>query len=137
MAATKTAVSANGSGAAAKAKDAGESVATAARTAKGPALAVGATVAGLAGGLALGSRMGHNRRKVLGLPIGRKRPAVRAAEALGRVARGLGSAAGQAAATTEEVRQVREQLDRANRQSPVEVLLDALTHRRGAHRRES
>ena len=137
MAATKTAVSANGSGAAAKTKEAGESVATAARTAKGPAIAAGATVAGLASGLVLGSRMGSNRRRVLGLPVGRKRPVVRAAEALGRVALKLGSAAGQAAATTEELRQVREQLDRANRRSPVEVLLDGLTHRRGAHKRES
>jgi hypothetical protein len=137
VAAAKTAVSANGSGGAAKAKEAGESVATAARTAKGPAIAAGATVAGLAGGLALGSRMGSRRRKVLGLPLGRKRPIARAAEALGRVALELGSAAGQAAATTEELRQVREQLDRANRRSPVEVLLDGLTHRRGAHKRES
>ncbi len=137
MAATKTAASVNGSGAAAKAKDASESVATAARTAKGPAIAAGATVAGLAGGLVLGSRLGPNRRKVLGLPIGRKRLVVRAAETLSKVARELGSAADQAAATTEEVRQVREQLDRANRQSPVEVLLDGLTHRRGAHKRES
>ena len=137
MAATKTAASANGSGAAAKAKEAGESVATAARTAKGPAIAAGATVAGLAGGLALGARMGSKRRKVLGVPLGRKRPMVRAAEALGKVALKLGSAAGQAAATTDDVRQIREQLDSANRQSPIEVLLDGLTHRRGAHKRES
>jgi hypothetical protein len=137
VAATKTAASANGSGAAAKAKEAGESVATAARTAKGPAIAAGATVAGLAGGLALGSRMGSKRRKVLGVPLGRKRPMVRAAEALGRVVLKLGSAAGQAAATTDDVRQIREQLDKANRQSPIEVLLDGLTHRRGAHKRES
>jgi hypothetical protein len=62
---------------------------------------------------------------------------VRAAEALGKVACELGSAAGQAAATTDDVRQLREQLDRANRQSPVEVLLDGLTHGRGAHKRKS
>jgi hypothetical protein len=137
VSATKTAASANGSGAAAKAKEAGESVATAARTAKGPAIAAGATVAGLAGGLALGARMGSQRRKVLGLPVGRKRPMVRAAEALGEVALKLGSAAGQATATRDDLRQIREQLDRANRRSPVEVLLDGLTHRRGAHKRES
>ena len=113
MAATKAAVSANGNGAAAKAKEAGESVASAARTAKGPAITAGATMAGLAGGLVLGARMGSNRRKVLGLPVGRKRPVVRAAEALGKVAL------------------------RTNRRSPVEVLLDGLTHRRGAHKRES
>ena len=137
MAATKTAVSANGNGAAAKAKEAGESVATAARTAKGPAITAGATMAGLAGGLVLGARMGSNRRKVLGLPVGRKRPVVRAAEALGKVALELSSAAGKATATAGDVRQIREQLDRTNRRSPVEVLLDGLTHRRGAHKRES
>jgi hypothetical protein len=39
--------------------------------------------------------------------------------------------------TTDDVREIREQLDKANRQSPVEVLLDGLTHRRGSHRNES
>ena len=94
-------------------------------------------MAGLAGGLVLGARMGSNRRKVLGLPVGRKRPVVRAAEALGKVALELSSAAGKATATAGDVRQIREQLDRTNRRSPVEVLLDGLTHRRGAHKRES
>ena len=94
-------------------------------------------MAGLAGGLVLGARMGSNRRKVLGLPVGRKRPVVRAAEALGKVALELSSAAGKATATAGDVRQRREQLDRTTRRSPVEVLLDGLTHRRGAHKRES
>ena len=94
-------------------------------------------MAGLAGGLVLGARMGSNRRKVLGRPVGRKRPVVRAAEALGKVALELSSAAGKATATAGDVRQIREQLDRTNRRSPVEVLLDGLTHRRGAHKRES
>jgi hypothetical protein len=35
------------------------------------------------------------------------------------------------------VHEIREQLDKANRQSPLEVVLDGLTHRRGAHKRES
>ena len=90
---TTSAQSTNGSAAstaAAKAKEAGGSVASAAKSAKGPALAAGATVAGLAGGLVLGTRMSSSRRKVLGLPIGRKRPMVRAAEALGKVAKELG-----------------------------------------------
>jgi hypothetical protein len=137
---TTSAQSTNGSAAstaAAKAKEAGGSVASAAKSAKGPALAAGATVAGLTGGLLLGTRMSSSRRKVLGLPIGRKRPLVRAAEGLGKVAKELGSASGKAAATTQEVRGVREELEQLNRRSPVEVLLDGLTHRRGAHRRES
>jgi hypothetical protein len=142
MSSTRTASgqSTNGSsavGAVSKAKDAGNSVASVAKSAKGPAIAAGVTAAGLAGGLALGARLGSGRRKVLGLPLGRKRPMVRAAEALAKVAKELGSAGGKAAATTEEVREVRDQLERVNRQSPVEVLLDGLTHRRGAHKRGS
>jgi hypothetical protein len=147
---TTSPASANGSvadTAVTKAKEAGDSVATAARKAKGPMLAAGATAAGLAGGLALGSRMTSRRtglralvgprRRILGVPVGPKSGATKAAEALGRVARELGSATSQVSETTDEVRQVREQLDRANRQSPVEVLLDGLTHRRGGHKAES
>jgi hypothetical protein len=121
--------------------------ATKARGAKVPALAAGATAAGLAGGLALGSRIGSKRRgmaallsprrKVLGVPIGRKNNLAKTAQALGQVARGLSQASNQASATTDEMRQIREQLDKANRRSPLEVLLDGLTHRRGAHKRES
>jgi hypothetical protein len=142
MEATKTGSSPSSNGnaastAVAKAKQAGDSVATVARKAKGPAITAGATAAGLAGGLALGARMGSKRRKILGIPVGRKSGLTRTAEALGHLARELGSASNQAAATTEDVRQIREQLDKANRRSPLEVVLDGLTHRRGAHKRES
>jgi hypothetical protein len=81
--------------------------------------------------------MGTKRRKVLGLPIGRKSAFAQAAEALGDVARELSKARNQASAVTDDVREIREQVDKANRRSPVEVLLDGLTHRRGAHKRES
>jgi hypothetical protein len=131
----------------AKAKDAGGAVTTAARTAKAPALAAGAAAVGLAGGIALGSRLDAKRRglsalvarrpRVLGVPIGRKTGLQRTAETVGRAARELGSATRQVSSTTDEIRQVREQLERANRQSPVEVLLNGLTHRRGMHKREA
>jgi hypothetical protein len=152
MAATKTrsTPSANGNAAStavAKAREAGGSVATAARKAKGPALAVGATAAGVAGGLAVGSRMASKRRglaallapqrKILGVPVSRKSGVARTATALGKVASELGSATNRVSATTDDVRQIREQLDQANRQSPVEVLLNGLTHRRGANKHES
>jgi hypothetical protein len=39
-------------------------------------------------------------------------------------------------ATSDDVHEIREQLDRVNRQSPLEVVLDGLTHRRGAHKQE-
>ena len=134
-------------GTVAKAREAGGSVTTAARRVKTPVLAAGVTAAGLAGGAVLGSRMASRRRglagllrpqrKVLGVPVGRKSGLEVTASALGKVAKELGSVAGKASDTTDDVRQVREQLDRLNRQSPVEVLLSGLTHRRGAHRRES
>ena len=152
MAATKTrsTPSSNGSaasGAVERAKEAGDAVSTAARKAKGPMLAAGATAAGLAGGLAIGSRMGarHSgvgallrpRRRVLGVAVGRRPPLMRTAGALGKVAKELASATSKASTSADELRQVREQLEAGNRRSPVEVVLDGLTHRRGAHKRES
>ena len=152
MAATKTrsTQAANGSSASSavtKAKDTGDFVATAARKAKGPMLTAGATAAGLAGGLVLGSRARSKsrgvtallapQRRVLGVPVGRKNGVVRTAKALGQVARELSSASNRVSAATDEVRQVREELEKTTRRSPIEVLLDGLTHRRGAHKRES
>jgi hypothetical protein len=152
MAATKTrsTQAANGSSApsaVAKAKDTGDSIATAAHKAKGPMLTAGATAAGLAGGLVLGSRARSKsrgvtallapQRRVLGVPVGRKNGVVWTAKALGDVARELSSASNQVSAATDEVRQVREELEKTTRRSPIEVLLDGLTHRRGAHKRES
>jgi hypothetical protein len=144
---TRATTSANGSGASNAVEKVKETGATAARRAKGPMLAAGATAAGVAGGLLLGSRMASRRSglkalltprpRVLGVPVGRKSGVVKTAEALGQMARELGSATGKVSETTDEVRQVREQLDRANRQSPIEVLLDGLTHRRGGHKAES
>jgi hypothetical protein len=103
---------------------------TTARRASGPAVAA---VAGLAGGLALGARASSRRRKVLGLPIGPKRRGVGdAVRLLAAGAQQLGSAS-QAA---DDLHQIREQLAASNRRSPIEIVLDALTHRRGAHRLE-
>ncbi len=152
MAATRTrsASSANGStpeSALAKAQVAGDSVVTAARRVRVPALAAGATAAGLAGGLVIGSRLNPKhrglavlvapRRRVVGVPLGRKRGMARTAKMLGQVAQELSSANGKAAVTAEDVRELREALDQSNRRSPIEVVLDGLTHRRGAHKHES
>jgi hypothetical protein len=114
-------------GALTKAKDAG-----------GPLLTAGAAALGLAGGVALGARLNGSRRlgrrrAVLGVPLGRKS----ALETLGEAAREIGQATRRLSDSTDEVRQVREQLEQLNRRSPVEVLLDGLTHRRGGHKRES
>jgi len=111
--------------------------------AKGPALAAGAAAVGLVGGIALGShrkrglsRLVSPRRKILGVPLGRKSGLRRTVETFGKAAQGLGSATRRVSSTTDDIRQVREELERANRQSPVEVLLNSLTHRRGAHKHE-
>jgi hypothetical protein len=110
-------------GAVAKVKDAGA-----------PLLTASAAALGLAGGVALGARLGGSRRRtVLGLPLGRKT----ALATLGEAARELASAANSVSSSADDVREVREQLERLNRRSPVEVLLDGLTHRRGAHKIET
>ena len=115
----------------------GHAVASAARRAPSGALAAGAAAAGLAGGLVLGSRVAPRRgllkvrrRRVLGLAIGRPSPAA-------TVARRAFTAAGKASKAANDVHAIREQLEQANRRSPVEILLDGLTHRRGAHKLET
>ncbi len=105
----------------------GSSASSALSKAKAPMLTAGATAAGVAGGFVLGSRARSKR----------KNGVVRTARALGHVARELSSASNRVSAATGEVRQVREELEKTTRRSPIEVLLDGLTHRRGAHKRES
>jgi hypothetical protein len=124
-------------------KDASDTAAEAARRARGPMLAAGAAAAGLAGGLALGARRGSKRRtpfarrrRVLGVPIGPKSGVLRTVELLRDGAKHLDSATSQISGTTDDVRELREQLEQVNRRSPLEVVLDGLTHRRGAHRHE-
>jgi hypothetical protein len=125
-------------------KDVGGTATDIARRARGPMLAAGAAAAGLAGGLVAGSRLGSKRRRpligrrrrLLGIPLGPKPGVLRTMELLRDGARHLDSATGRLSDTTDDVHSIREQLDKANRQSPIEVLLDGLTHRRGAHRDE-
>jgi hypothetical protein len=118
-------------GAVAKAKEAGDAVATAARRAPSGALAAGAAAAGLAGGLVLGARArpGSGLTKVLG----RRGKA----HAIARGARRAAAAASKASSTAEDIRAIRQQLEHANRRSPIEIVLDGLTHRRGAHKLET
>jgi hypothetical protein len=137
MAATRTQPTLTGpaNGAVAKAKEAGDAVA---RRAPTGALAAGAAVAGLAGGLVLGARAQPSRglirtTKVLGLPVGRRTRA----RAIARGARRAASAAAKASSTADDIRAIRQQLEHANRRSPIEIVLDGLTHRRGAHKLET
>ena len=106
-----------------KAKDAGGAVASVARRASTPAVAAGAAAAGLASGLLIGARIAPRRRRTV---------------ALGAVAGGLkhvATAAGKAQNTADDIHALREHLDKVNRRSPIEVVLEGLTHRRGAPRR--
>jgi hypothetical protein len=97
--------------------------------AKVPTIAGGAALAGLAGGLALASTRARSR-KVLGVPIPPRNGLAKTSKSLGRVAGQVGSASRQLAVLTEEVRRTREQADKAERRSPVEVLLSGLTNRK-------
>jgi hypothetical protein len=109
-----------------------------------PWVAAGAAAAGLAGGLAAGARRGRHRpllaprRRVLGMPIQRKSGMLKTLELLGEAARQLDSAMDRLAGPSgEDAHEIREQLDKLNRRSPIEVVLDGLTHRRGVHRHDA
>lgn len=112
-----------------------------------PARAAALAAAGLAGGLAVGASVASRRkvlglpigprRKLLGVPIGRKPASLAAGQAFADGARRLAETSQQLLRSADDVRALREQLEQANRQSPIEVLLDGLTHRRGGHRNES
>jgi hypothetical protein len=145
MAATTSNGTTVAQGAAAKFKEGGDAVASTARRTPGPVRAAGLAAAGLAGGLALGSHLAARRKplrflrprpRVLGIPIGRKPTVVTAARALAGGTKRLADAGSHASRTADDIHELRQHLEQANRQSPVEVLLNALTHRRGAHRAE-
>jgi hypothetical protein len=123
MAATKarTRAGSSSNGAVTKAKQAGDSVAGTASRVAGPALAAGAAgVAGLAGGLLIGSRRRRKTGAALAIASAKRFVAV----------------AGKASNTADDLRAIREQLENANRRSPIEVVLDGLTHRPGTGKRE-
>ena len=94
-----------------------------ARQSKAPA-AVGAAVGGLAVGTALGARLRlHRRPHLLGVPLPRSREVRTGAQHLARAGRRLYE-------LESDVRALRAQADASRRQSPIEVLLSALTTRR-------
>jgi hypothetical protein len=110
------------------ASDAGRVVGSAANAAKVPAVAGGAALAGLVGGMAL-ARGG--RRRVLGVPVpGTRRPLVKI-NGRGSGTKQLMKTGRQMAELAVEVRQARQQLATDSKRSPIEVVLDGLTARRG------
>jgi hypothetical protein len=92
---------------------------------KTPLLAGGAAVAGAAGGLALGARQAH-RSKALPRPKVKidSHDLAKAAKSVGRFGMDMGELAS-------ELRKNREETDDAKRRSPIEVVLQGLTKRRG------
>jgi hypothetical protein len=102
----------------------GHSVGKAARKAKTPLLAGGAAVAGAAGGLALGSKA--RKSKTL------RRPKVKIrSQDLAKAARDVGQFGMDVGQLAAELRKNREQAhaNGTKRRSPVEVVLEGLTHR--------
>jgi hypothetical protein len=96
-------------------------------TARKPAFTAAAAAAGLAGGVLLGSRIGSGR----GL-LGRRR----SGEALALAgAKRVAATIVKASHTADDIHAIREQLEQANKRSPIEVLLDGLTHRPGTRKR--
>ena len=75
-------------------------------------------------------------RALLGVPLGPKPGVLRTVELLRDGAKHLDRATSRVSGTADDVAEIRAQLDQVNRRSPLEVVLDGLTHRRGAHRRE-
>ena len=89
----------------------------------GPALAAGATLAGVAAGFALGARKGS------GLSGLRPFPHRGGARDVLRAARGVEAAACQAGELAKELRLLRRAALEAQKRSPIEVVLQGLTRR--------
>jgi hypothetical protein len=102
---------------------AGEGTGHAVRKGGGPALAAGATLAGVAAGFALGARRGSG--------LGGLRPLTHRSGARDvlRAARGVETAACQAGELARELRLLRRASLEAQKRSPIEVVLQALTRR--------
>jgi hypothetical protein len=103
--------------------DTGRSVGQMARKAKTPLLAGGAAVAGAAGGLALGARQARKSKTL-------RRPKVKIdSHDLAKAAKSVGRFGVEMGELASELRKNREETNGAKHRSPVEVVLDGLTHR--------
>ena len=110
------------------AKDAGNAVAATAKKLRTPALAAGAGLAGLAGGIALTR---DRQKKVLGVRMPSMSGARATSKNVAEAAKHVGSFAEKAGELAHEVRTTREAIDRnGSRRSPVEVVLQGLTSRK-------
>jgi hypothetical protein len=99
-----------------------------ARKAKTPAIAGGAAVAGLIGGIALSRRAPG--KKILGVRLGAG-TARAASENLADAAKEIGAFGEHVGELANEIRVVREGVADRHSRSPIEVVLEGLTTRRG------
>lgn len=111
------------------ASGAGRTVGNIASKAKTPALATGAAAAGLAGGMFIASR--KSRPKLFGVvPLPRPGTMESVGKGLLKASENVGQASQSMGQLTGEVRRMREGIEADNkRRSPIEVVLDGLTHR--------
>jgi len=107
----------------------GSKPAAVASKAKVPLLAGGAALAGAAGGLVMGARHGrHGGRLTRAM---QRRPKVKVdSHDIAKVAKEVGKAGAQVGHLASELQLARETANGGKRRSPVEVVLDGLTHRR-------
>jgi hypothetical protein len=99
-----------------------------ARKAKTPAIAGSAAVAGLIGGIALSRRAPG--KKILGVRLGTG-TARAASESLADAAKDIGAFGERVGELANEIRVVREGVADRHSRSPIEVVLEGLTARRG------
>jgi hypothetical protein len=111
-------------------KNAGSAVGEVAQKAKVPALAAGAGIVGLAGGVALAGRSA--RKRVLGVPLPTKSGTQAVSKNLADASKNVGSFGEGRGSLAAEVRKVREGVGNGaeKRRSPIEVVLQGLTRRR-------
>jgi hypothetical protein len=112
-------------------KNAGSALGDASKKAKVPALAAGAGLAGLAGGVVLASR--NSRKRVLGVAMPTKGVAQAVTKNLAEASKNVGSFGEGMGSLAAEVRRVREGMAESggeDRRSPIEVVLQGLTSRR-------
>jgi hypothetical protein len=97
--------------------------------AKVPLLASGAALMGAAGGLVMGNRHGRrNGRLAKALP---KRPQIKLdSHDIAKAAKEVSKAGAQVGHLASELQRARETANGSKHRSPVEVVLDGLTHRR-------
>jgi hypothetical protein len=114
------------------AKNADNAVASTAKRLKTPAIATGVGLAGLVGGIAIGSA---KNKKGFSLPLRGRSAAKRTSKKLSSAAKNVGAVAEQTGQIAERVRLASDAVagkdgkNTAPRRSPVEVLLEGLTRR--------